>query len=213
MIIKKHRKKVQTLSRYIIAGLMISFLVSFGLLSNNAHAISIFKSDYDTMLQLTLSSSNTTNVSIPLDHSQMSHMNMNMNMNMNINQTEMMKRGDIGMGFNQTEISHQFVITPNGGKIIVTALDNNDTQTIGQIKNHINDIQKLFSEGNFTIPFFVHAEKVLGTDVMKNKKDLIDYSIAELKNGSSLILTTNDKEVVDAISQFMKFQATEHKGH
>lgn len=209
MIIKKQRKKVQTLSRCMIAGLMISFLMCFGLQSNNVHAISFFKGDYNTMLQLPLSSSNTTNVSVPMNHSQMSHMGMNMNMN----QTEMMNRGDIGMGFNQTKISHQFVITPNGGKIIVTALDNNDTQTIGQIKNHINDIQKLFSEGNFTIPFFVHAQVVPGTDVMKNKKDLIDYSIVELKNGSSLILTTYDKEVVDAISQFMKFQTAEHKGH
>jgi len=183
--------------------------MSFGLHYNNVHAISFFKSDYNTMLQLPLSSSSNTNVSVSMNHSQMSHMGMNMRMN----QMDMMKRGDIGMGFNQSEISHQFVITPDGGKIIVTALNNNDTQTIGEIKNHISNIQKLFSEGNFTIPFFVHAQKVPGTDIMKNKKDLIDYSIAELKNGSSLILTTNDKKVVDAISQFMKFQATEHKGH
>ncbi len=209
MIIKKQRKKVQTLSICMIAGLMISFFMCFGLLFNNANAFSFFESGHNLILQLHLSSTNNTNGSVSMNHSQMNHMGMNMNMN----QTEMMKRGEIGMGFNQTKISHQFVITPNGGKIIVTALVNNDTQTIGQIKNHINDIQKLFSEGNFTIPFFVHAQEVPGTDVMKNKKDLIDYSIVELKNGSSLILTTNDKDVVDAISQFMKFQTAEHKGH
>ena len=160
--------------------------------------------NYNSILQLPLSSNNTTE-SIQRNHSQMSNMNMD--------HIQMMKRGDIDMGFNQIKILHQFVITPNGGIIIITALDNKDNQTITQIKDHIKDIQKLFSEGNFTIPFFVHAQIVPGTDVLKKKKELINYSILDMKNGSSLILSTNNKEVVDAINQFMKFQATEHKGH
>jgi hypothetical protein len=31
-------------------------------------------------------------------------------------------------------------------------------------------IKELFSEGNFTIPFLVHAEVVPGTDIMEDKK-------------------------------------------
>jgi TusA-related sulfurtransferase len=54
---------------------------------------------------------------------------------------------------------------------------------------------------------------VPGTDVMTKKKDLIKYNILELRNGSSLVLITNDKELVDAISQFIKYQATAHVGH
>ena len=205
MTIKKQIKKKQIQrSRFIIPGLSILFLISFMLLFNNVYGFSLSESNINIILQIP-SSSNYTNESMPMNHSQMSSMNMN--------HMDMMKRGDIGMGFNQSKISHQFVITPNGGKIIVTALDNNDNQTITQIKDHIKEIQKLFSEGNFTIPFFVHAQVVPGTDVMTKKKDLIDYSIVDMKNGSSLILTTNDKEVVDAINQFMKFQATEHTGH
>jgi hypothetical protein len=103
--------------------------------------------------------------------------------------------------------------TPDGGKIIITALNASDIQTIDQIKNHTLDIQKDFSEGNFTKPFFIHAQEVPGTKVMSEKKDLIKYSISEINNGSSLLLTTNDKELVDAIRQFMEFQAREHSGH
>jgi len=201
------REKQIQCSRFMIYGLSISFLISFILLFNNVYGFSLSESDINIILQIPTPSSNHTNDSMQMNHSQMSNMNMNMN------HMDMMKRGDIGMGFNQSKISHQFVTTLNGGKIIVTALDNNDNQTITQIKDHIKSIQKLFSEGNFTIPFFVHAQIVPGTDVMTKKKDLIDYSIVDMKNGSSLILTTNDKEVVDAINQFMKFQATEHKGH
>ena len=45
------------------------------------------------------------------------------------------------------------------------------------------DIQKDFSVGNFTKPFFIHAQEVPGTD-----------NILELRNGFRLVLTTNDKE-------------------
>lgn len=201
----KNKNKTQFSS--LLLALSISFLLTFAILSSNAYAFTFLNNNSNTILQTSTPSSNQTNEPMHMNNLQMSNMNMDMN------HMDMMKRGDIWMGFNQSKISHQFVITPNGGKIIVTALDNNDTQTIGQIKNHIKDIQKLFSKGNFTIPLFVHAQKVPGTDVMKNKKDLINYSVVEMQNGSSLILTTNDKEVSDAISQFMKFQATEHKGH
>jgi hypothetical protein len=114
------------------------------------------------------------------------------------------------MGFNQNKITHLFVPTPDGGTIIITALNGSDRQTINQIKNHILDIQKEFSEGNFTKPFYIHAQEVPGTKVMSEKKDLIKYSILEMNNGSSLQLNTNDKELIDAITQFMEFQAREH---
>jgi hypothetical protein len=126
---------------------------------------------------------------------------------------KMMERGDIAMGFNQNKITHHFVATPDGGKIMITALNGSDKRTIDEIKNHTLDIQKEFSEGNFTKPFFIHAQEVPGTKVMSEKKDLIKYNIRNLNNGSSLQLTTNDKELIDSITQFMEFQAREHYGH
>jgi hypothetical protein len=71
-----------------------------------------------------------------------------------------------------------------------------DKQTIDEIKNHTLDIQKEFSEGNFTKPFIIHVQEVPGTKVMSDKKDLIRYNIRYLNNASSLQLTTNDKELI-----------------
>ncbi len=34
-----------------------------------------------------------------------------------------------------------------------------------------------------------------------------------MKNGSTLLLTSNDKELIDAIRQYMEFQSTAHLGH
>jgi plastocyanin len=125
----------------------------------------------------------------------------------------MLERGAIAMGFNQSKISHKFKSTPTGGEILITALNNSDIETIKQIKNHISVIQKEFSSGNFTKPFYIHAQDVPGTKIMSEKKDFIKYSINEINNGATLILETKDKELLDAIHQFMAFQGTEHMGH
>jgi hypothetical protein len=132
---------------------------------------------------------------------------------MNMTMMKMMERGDIAMGFNQNKIAHQFLATPDGGKIIITALNASDRQTIDQIKNHTLEIQKEFSGGNFIKPFFIHAQEVPGSKIMSEKKDLIKYKLLEMKNGSTLIVTTNDKELINAIRQFMEFQTREHYGH
>jgi hypothetical protein len=80
--------------------------------------------------------------------------------------TDMMKRGNLAMGFDQTTIAHEFSSTKDGGQIKVTALDENDNQTITEIRSHTRDIQKDFTDGNFTKLFFIHAESVPGTDAM-----------------------------------------------
>ena len=125
----------------------------------------------------------------------------------------MLERGDLAMGFNQSKILHQFKSTPTGGEILITALNNSDIETIKQIKNHISIIQKEFSAGNFTKPFYIHTQDVPGTKLMSEKKDLIKYSINKINNGAILILETKDKELLDAIHQFITFQNTEHYGH
>jgi hypothetical protein len=135
-------------------------------------------------------------------------------MNMNSSSmSSMLERGNIAMGFNQSKIMHHFVATPTGGEIIIVALNSSDVKTINQIRNHVIEIQKEFSEGNFTKPFFIHAQKVPGTKIMAEKKDLINYSVQQIKNGYMLVLTTSDRELIAAIKQFMVFQASQHAGH
>ena len=117
------------------------------------------------------------------------------------------------MGFDQTKISHEFSSTKDGGQIKITALDEKDNKTNNQIKSHTRDIQNDFAEGNFTKPFFIHAQSVPGTDTMTQNKDHIQYKIQDLKNGSILLLITNNSSIVSSINQFMTYQSTEHTGH
>ena len=129
------------------------------------------------------------------------------------NMTQMMQRGNLAMGFDQSKIAHEFSSTKDGGQIKITALDEKDTNTINQIKSHTRDIQNDFTEGNFTKPFFIHSESVPGTDAMTQNKDQIQYKIQDLKNGSTLLLITNNSSLVSSINQFMTYQSTEHIGH
>lgn len=131
----------------------------------------------------------------------------------NFNQAAMLERGNVEMGFNQSMIHHHFMATTTGGEIMIMSANMNDTKTINEIRSHVRDIQYEFSQGNFTKPFYIHAQAVPGTDVMTAKKDLIQYSIKDIDGGSALILTTNDTELLNGIRQFMDFQSSQHMGH
>ena len=135
------------------------------------------------------------------------------NVTTGFNQTAMLERSNVAMGFNQSKIQHHFMATQTGGQIMILSLNISDIETINEIRSHIQNIQYEFSQGNFTKPFYIHDQVVPGTDVMTAKKNLIQYSIKNVDNGSILILTTNNAELLDAIQQFMNFQSSQHMGH
>ncbi|MDE1812617.1 MAG: hypothetical protein KGI19_00960 [Thaumarchaeota archaeon] len=129
------------------------------------------------------------------------------------NQTAMLERGNVAMGFNQSMIHHHFMATTTGGEIMIMSTNMSDANTINEIRSHVKEIQYEFSQGNFTKPFYIHAQDVPGTDIMTTKKDLIQYSVKDVDGGSILILTTNDTELLNAIQQFMNFQSSQHMRH
>jgi len=139
--------------------------------------------------------------------------NQTTNATESFNQTAMLERGNMAMGFNQTMIHHHFMSTTTGGEIMIMSTNMSDVKTINEIKSHVKEIQYEFSQGNFTKPFYIHAQIVPGTEVMTAKKDLINYSIKDIDGGSILMLNTNDTQLLDAIQQFMNFQSSQHMGH
>ena len=66
----------------------------------------------------------------------------------------MLQRGNIPIGFDQNKINHNFIPIAKWGKIVIMSLNDNNTATINQIREHVKDIQNDFSKGNFTKPFF-----------------------------------------------------------
>lgn len=98
----------------MLSGFAISFIIiSASLLASNVQAIA----DIDNKSNIMSHESSFANGS---NHANRSSKDMTM--------MKMMERGDIAMGFNQNKIIHQFVATPAGGEIIITALNGSDRQ-------------------------------------------------------------------------------------
>ena len=69
---------------------------------------------------------------------------------------DMMKRGDMGMGFLQETTTHHFFLVKDGGVIQVSANNPKDHESRDHIRMHLSHVAMMFSEGNFNIPMFVH---------------------------------------------------------
>lgn len=124
---------------------------------------------------------------------------------------DMQGRGDQGMGFSQTKTTHHFILAKDGGVISVEANDAKDTASRDQIRMHLAHIAKMFGEGNFDIPMFVHDQVPPGVPVMKSRKNQIQYRFEESKLGGRVVIASNDAEALSAVHDFLSFQIREHK--
>jgi hypothetical protein len=104
-------------------------------------------------------------------------------------QADVEKHGDEAMGFPHDKTTHHFRLYPDGGAIEVTANDTNDTQDIQAIRSHLTHIASMFSDGDFSIPMFIHAQTPPGAPVMKQKRTQISYRFEELPAGGRVRIT------------------------
>ena len=120
-------------------------------------------------------------------------------------------RSDMAMGFEQSQSTHHFLLTRDGGVIAVAANHANDDASRARIRMHLSHIAKKFAEGDFDIPMLVHNQTPPGVAVMKSRKQKIRYRFEEATNGGRVVITTTDAEAVSAIHDFLIFQIREHK--
>jgi hypothetical protein len=120
------------------------------------------------------------------------------------------KHADEGMGFAHGRTTHHFRLSPDGGAIEVTVLDNTDTQNLQAIRSHLTHIVTMFSNGDFSIPMLVHSHVPPGITEMKEKRAEISYSFAELPNGAAIRIKTDNHDALMAIHDFLRFQIQDH---
>jgi len=120
-------------------------------------------------------------------------------------------RGDQAMGFDQAKIRHTFTTTERGGTIEVIAKDPKDSTTITQIRKHLMEIARLFKDGDFSKPIFIHAQNPPGADIMKARRADITYRFDELPAGGRVTITSTSDDAVAATHAFLRFQREQHK--
>ena len=119
-------------------------------------------------------------------------------------------RGDQAMGFDHTKTTHHFLLSASGGSIQVTANDPDDSASRDQIRMHLAHIARMFSEGNFEIPMFVHDQTPPGAATMKQLKADIAYKYVEIEHGAKVVISSENPAAISAIHDFFAFQIKDH---
>jgi len=120
-------------------------------------------------------------------------------------------RGDHAMGFSHENSTHHFRLLSDGGVIDVSAKNPNDTSTRDQIRMHLSNIAKMFSEGDFQAPMFIHDTVPPGVPEMKTKRDAIIYTFEATAEGGRVRIASTDSVAIKAIHQFLEFQIDDHR--
>ncbi len=114
------------------------------------------------------------------------------------------------MGFPQDVTTHHFRLFPDGGEIMVTANNPKDSASVDEIRAHLTHIAKLFSDGNFDVPMFIHDTTPPGVSTMKQRKTEIRYEFSEIDRGARVRITTATASAADAVHAFLLFQMVDH---
>lgn len=124
---------------------------------------------------------------------------------------KMNERGEKRMGFSQTATTHHFFLNSTGGAIQVEVKNPGDVGNRNQIRMHLGYIAKAFQSGDFDIPMFVHDAVPPGVPEMKRLQKNIQYSFEETPNGGRVVISSANKQALEAIHRFLRFQIVEHR--
>jgi hypothetical protein len=125
-------------------------------------------------------------------------------------QADVEKHGDEAMGFPHDKTTHHFRLYSDGGAIEVTVNDIKDSENMQAIRFHLTHIVTMFSNGEFSIPMFVHGQVPPGVPVMKDKHSEISYSFEESSAGGRVRIKSTNPDALKAIHQFLRFQIEDH---
>ena len=124
---------------------------------------------------------------------------------------QMQARGDHAMGFDQSKTTHHFVLYDDGGAIEVRVNDARDTTNRDAIRSHLPHITQMFGNGDFSVPMLVHDTNVPGTKELAALKNRVHYTYIETTSGGRVDIVTTDREALDAVHRFLRYQITDHK--
>jgi hypothetical protein len=126
-------------------------------------------------------------------------------------QADVEKHGDMAMGFPHDKTTHHFRLLPDGGAIEVTVNDAKDRDDLQTVRMHLKHIAAMFSNGDFSIPMFVHSEVPPGTTEMKDRRADIAYTFEEMPTGGRVRIVTVNHDALNAVHDFLNFQITDHQ--
>ena len=95
--------------------------------------------------------------------------------------------------------------------IQVSANDPKDDEIRDHIRMHLSHVAKMFSEGDFNIPMFIHDTTPPGVPTMEKLHSDIHYQFEQTDTGAKILINTANKKAVKAVHEFLRFQVSEHQ--
>jgi len=126
-------------------------------------------------------------------------------------QADVETHGDMAMGFPHDKTTHHFKLSTDGGAIEVTINDAKDTENLAAIRGHLRHVAAMFSNGDFSVPMFVHDEIPPGVGEMKDRKVDIVWTFEELPAGGRVRVTTANRDALNAVHDFLVYQIRDHQ--
>lgn len=124
--------------------------------------------------------------------------------------TDMQARGQQAMGVGQYTSTHLFDALADGGRIELQR-NVDDAAGVAQIRQHLQEIARVFDAGDFSTAALSHMRSVAGTSVMAAKRDAITYTYRDLPRGGEVRIVTQDPQALQAIHDFISFQRRDHR--
>jgi hypothetical protein len=121
------------------------------------------------------------------------------------------ERGDRVMGFDHTKTTHHFRLMAAGGVIEVSANSEDDEASRDAVRAHLAHIAKMFAEGNFDAPMFIHDRVPPGVTVLKRDREAIRWVYEDTPTGGRVVATTKSSAALEAIHAFLRFQIEDHR--
>jgi len=126
-------------------------------------------------------------------------------------QADVETHGDMAMGFPHDKTTHHFKLSAEGGAIEVIVNDAKDIENLAAIRSHLRYVATMFSNGDFSVPMFVHDEIPPGVGEMKDRKADIVWAFEELPAGGRVRVTTANRDALNAIHDFLVYQIRDHR--
>ncbi len=121
------------------------------------------------------------------------------------------QHGDQVMGFSHEKATHHFELTQDGGSIEVRNNDIDDVASRDEIQKHFHHLAQMFAAGNFSAPMLVHDQHdIPGTATMATLKNKLHWQLQDTARGAKLTVVADNKEALDAVHDFLRFQITDH---
>ena len=98
-----------------------------------------------------------------------------------------------------------------GFGIEAIANDSADANSRREIREHLQHIATMFSEGDFNAPMLIHARTPPGVPTMKKLRHEIRYRVEDLPEGARVRVSSQNPKAVAAIHDFLRFQIQDHR--